>query len=104
MYSYNCFWALPQQSLWGRSYAELRPYFTVSFETLQSGGPGPCIYIPQEKGGQVIPLGTVFPLHHLLRLAGLQWRYSNPTPHGFVFYGVRLRVIYARDIPYSKVK
>jgi hypothetical protein len=33
IYSYNCFWALPKQSLWGPSPAELRPYFTVSFET-----------------------------------------------------------------------
>jgi hypothetical protein len=32
IYSYNCFWALPKQSLLGRSPAELRPYFTVSFE------------------------------------------------------------------------
>jgi hypothetical protein len=30
---YNCFWALPEQSLLGRIPAELRPYFTVSFET-----------------------------------------------------------------------
>jgi hypothetical protein len=30
---YNCFWALPEQSLLGRSPAELRPYFTVSSET-----------------------------------------------------------------------
>jgi hypothetical protein len=36
-----------------------RPYFTVSFET--PGGPGPCIYILQERGGPVIPLGTRFP-------------------------------------------
>jgi hypothetical protein len=28
----NCFWALPEQSLLGRSPAELRPYFTVSFQ------------------------------------------------------------------------
>jgi hypothetical protein len=33
IYSYNCFWALPEQSLWGPSPAELRPYFTVSSET-----------------------------------------------------------------------
>jgi hypothetical protein len=33
IYSYNCFWALPEQSLWGPSPAKLRPYFTVSFET-----------------------------------------------------------------------
>jgi hypothetical protein len=30
---YNCFWAFPEQSLLGRSPAELTPYFTVSFET-----------------------------------------------------------------------
>jgi hypothetical protein len=41
------------------------------------GGPGPCIYIPQEQGGPVIPPGTGFPFCHLLRLTGLWWRYSN---------------------------
>jgi hypothetical protein len=30
---YNCFWALPELPLLGRSPTELRPYFTVSFET-----------------------------------------------------------------------
>jgi hypothetical protein len=30
---YNCFWAFPEQSLFGRCPAELRPYFTVSSET-----------------------------------------------------------------------
>jgi hypothetical protein len=46
----------------------------------QPGGPGSCIYIPQEQGGPVIPSGTGFPLRRLLRLAGLRWRYSNPPP------------------------
>jgi hypothetical protein len=41
----------------------------------QPGGPGSCIYIPQEQGGPVIPLGTGFPLRRLLRLAGLQLTY-----------------------------
>jgi hypothetical protein len=36
----------------------------------QHGGPGPCIYIPQEQGDPVIPPGTVFPFRRLLRLAG----------------------------------
>jgi hypothetical protein len=35
----------------------------------QPGGPGPCIYIPQEQGGPVIPPGTGFPFRRLLRLA-----------------------------------
>jgi hypothetical protein len=32
VYSYNCFWALSEQSLWSPSPAELRPYSTVSYE------------------------------------------------------------------------
>jgi hypothetical protein len=69
----------------------------------QPGGPGPRIYIPQEQGGPVIPPPTVFPFHRLLRLAGLQWRYSYPPPHGpshrkhYV-----LRYGYAHFVPYRK--
>jgi hypothetical protein len=33
IYSYNCFWALPEQSLLGPSPAVLRPYFALSYET-----------------------------------------------------------------------
>jgi hypothetical protein len=34
-------------------------HFTVSELRLpQPGGPGPCIYIPQEQGGPIIPPGT----------------------------------------------
>jgi hypothetical protein len=29
-----------------------------------------------------------FPFHHLLWLAELRWRYSNPPPHGITFYTV----------------
>jgi hypothetical protein len=47
----------------------------------QPWGPGPSINIPQRQGGPVIPPGIGFPFHHLLWLTGLQWRYSNPTPH-----------------------
>jgi hypothetical protein len=45
-------------------------------------GQVPCIYIPQEQSGPVIPSGTGFPLRRLLRLAGLLWRYTNPSPRG----------------------
>jgi hypothetical protein len=48
----------------------------------QPEGPGPCIYIPYEQGGPVIPPGTGFPFCRLLRLAVLRWRYSNLSPHG----------------------
>jgi hypothetical protein len=39
-------------------------------------------YIPQEQGDKVITPGTGFHIHHLLRLAGLMWRYSTPRPYG----------------------
>jgi hypothetical protein len=56
---------------------------TVSDSRLpQPGGPGLRIYIPQEQGGPVIHSGHGFPFRRLLRLAGLQWRYSTPPPHG----------------------
>jgi hypothetical protein len=52
-------------------------YFTVSDSRLpQPGGPSPCIYIPQEQGGPVIPPGIGVPFRRLLRLAGLRWKYS----------------------------
>jgi hypothetical protein len=55
IYSYNCFLAFPEQSLWGPGPAELRPYFAVSFETPQSGGPGHRTYVPQVHGGPLYP-------------------------------------------------
>jgi hypothetical protein len=59
------------------------PYFTVSDLRLpQTGGSGPCIYVPQEQGGPVIPPGTGLPFRRLLRLAGQRWRFLNPPPHG----------------------
>jgi hypothetical protein len=49
------------------------PHFTFSdSRPPQPGGPGPRIYIPQEQGRPVIPLGTRFPFRRLLRLAGLR--------------------------------
>jgi hypothetical protein len=84
---YNCFWALPEQSVLSRSPAELTIHILLSHLRLpQPGGPGPRIYIPQEQGGPVIPPGTGFPLRRLLRLAELRWRYSDPPPHGFLTY------------------
>jgi hypothetical protein len=50
----------------------------------QPGGPGFHVCMPQDQNGPVIPLGTGFPLHRLLRLTGLLWRYSNASPHWMV--------------------
>jgi hypothetical protein len=62
IYLYNCFWALPEQSLSGPSPAELTTIiYCLSWDSPPLGGPGPRIYIPQEQGGPVIPLGTGFP-------------------------------------------
>jgi hypothetical protein len=47
----------------------------------QTGGPGPCIYVPQWQCDPVITPGTRFPFDCLLWFAGLHWRYSNPPPH-----------------------
>jgi hypothetical protein len=78
---YNCFWALPEQSL----LTSLRTHGHILLSHLglpQPWGPGPCVYIPQEQGGRVIPQGTGFPFCRLLRLAGLSqktefFRYTN---------------------------
>jgi hypothetical protein len=55
-----------------RSHSQVRfsrnswPHFTVpDSRLLQRGGPDPRIYIPQEQGGPVIPLGTGFPFRRI---------------------------------------
>jgi hypothetical protein len=69
---YNCFWALPEQSLLGGIPEELTAIFLLSHLRLpRPGRPGSRIYILQEQGGPVIPPGTGFPFCLLLRLAGL---------------------------------
>jgi hypothetical protein len=80
---YNRFWALPEQWLGGSKSNRTRGHILLSHLRLpQPGGSGPRIYIPQEQGGPVIPLGTGFPFCHLLWLTGLWWMYSNLPPHG----------------------
>jgi hypothetical protein len=60
IYSYNRFWALPEQSLWGPIPAELRPYFTVSFQNIPTWrSRSPYLYPPGT--GWPIPPGTWFP-------------------------------------------
>jgi hypothetical protein len=76
---YKCFWALPEQSLLGRSPAEL----TAIFYCLIWGCPNlegqvPVFMSPRNR---VAP-GTGFSFCRFFRLAGLRWRYSNPPPQG----------------------
>jgi hypothetical protein len=58
---YNCFCALPGQSLSGSSPARLRPYFTLIFETPPIWRARSPDLHPQVQGGPVIPPGTGFP-------------------------------------------
>jgi hypothetical protein len=58
IYPYSCFCALPEQSLLGPSPAELTTIFYSHLRFPKPIGSDPCIYIPQERGGPVIPLGT----------------------------------------------
>jgi hypothetical protein len=69
------------QLLIGPSRAEpVTILYCLIWDSSQPGGPGSCIYIPEEQGGPVIHPATGFPLRRLLRLARLWWRYSNPPP------------------------
>jgi hypothetical protein len=84
-----------------RSHSQVRvprdswPRFTVSDSKFpQSGGLGLRIYIPPDQDVPVIPPGTGFPFHRLLRLAGLRWRYSTPLPHGLLLCFVQLASLY----------
>jgi hypothetical protein len=45
--------------------------------TPKPGWPGPC---PHWQGGPVTTPGTVFLFRHLLKFAGLKWRYSRQLP------------------------
>jgi hypothetical protein len=69
----------------------------------QPGGPGPCIYFPQEQGGPVMRPGTGFPFRRLLRLAGLRWRYSIPVVEYVVVYAVVVHVVVYAVVEYVVV-
>jgi hypothetical protein len=63
------------------------PHFTVSDSRLsQPEGPGTHMCIPQEHGDPVIPPGFGFPFRRLIRLAGIRWRLSNSSPHGYLMF------------------
>jgi hypothetical protein len=82
----NCFWALPEQSLLGRSPAELTVHILLSHLRLpHPRGPGSRIYIPRNRLAQLYPgaLGSLSVASY--DSWGLRWRYSNPPPHGDVY-------------------
>jgi hypothetical protein len=60
-----------------------RPYFTVLFETPPTWRARFLyIYLPRNRMAQLYPqaLGSLFVTSY--DSLGLQWRYSNPPPHG----------------------
>jgi hypothetical protein len=64
---------------WSKSLRTRNHILLCHLRLPQPGGPGSRIYIPKEQGGSVIPPGAGFTLCRLLQLAGLQWRYYNPS-------------------------
>jgi hypothetical protein len=82
---YNCFWALPEQSLLSEVPQNSRPYFTVSSETPPTWrARSPYLFPPRNRVTQLYPraLGSLFVASYDSQ--GLRWRYSNPPPHGVV--------------------
>jgi hypothetical protein len=74
---YSCCWPSPVQSFLEPSPTGLMTiFYCLGFETPQPGVPDLRVYFPQGQCGPVITPDTGFPLYHLLRLAGLRWRYS----------------------------
>jgi hypothetical protein len=82
----NCWWSSPAQLFSVPSPAGLITiFYCLGFETpptCRASAPYIYIYIPEQQGGLVIPPGTGYPFHRLLRLAGLRWKYSNPPLGG----------------------
>jgi hypothetical protein len=89
---HNCYWHSPVQSFSGQSLAGLMTtFYCLRFET-PANLEVRCVYtyIPQEQGSPVIPPGTGYPLHCLLRHTGLRWKYSNTPSRGVKgFHSVR---------------
>jgi hypothetical protein len=73
IYSYNCFWALPEQSLSGPSPVELMTiFYCLIWDSPNLESQVPVFISPRNKVVQLYPPGTGFPFRRLLRLAGLQ--------------------------------
>jgi hypothetical protein len=83
IYSYNCSWAFPEQSLWGPSPSELRPYFTLIWDSPNLEGQVPIFISSRNRVAQLYPrsLGSLFVASYD---SELRWRYSNPPPHRYL--------------------
>jgi hypothetical protein len=96
IYSNNCFWALPEQWLLGRSPAELTTIsYCLIWDSTAWRARSPYLYSPGTGWPNYTP-GHWVPFCHLLRLAGLRWRFFNPPPHrarGWREVKVKLKIL-----------
>jgi hypothetical protein len=79
----NCFWALPEQSLLGRSPAELTAiFYCLIWDSSNLESQVPVFISPRNRVAQLYPraLGSLFVASY--NSQELRWRYSNPPPHG----------------------
>jgi hypothetical protein len=83
IYLYNCLWALPKQSLLGRSPADLTAIvYSLIWDSPNLEDQVPVFISPRNRVAQLYPraLGSLFVPSYDSQ--GLRWRYSNPSPHG----------------------
>jgi hypothetical protein len=81
IYLYNCFWALSEQSLLGRSPAELTAiFYCLIWDSTNLEGQVPIFLSPRYRVAQLYPqaLGSLFVASYDSQ--GLRCRYSNPPP------------------------
>jgi hypothetical protein len=79
---YNCFWALPEQSLSGLSPAELTTiFYCLIWESPNLEDQVPVFISPRNRVAQLYPraLGSLYVAFYDSQ--GLRWRYFNPPPH-----------------------
>jgi hypothetical protein len=78
---YNCYWSSTVQSFSGPSPAGLMTILSQIRESPNLENQVPVFISPRKKTAQLYPQGTGFHFLHLLRPAGLRWRYWNLPPH-----------------------
>jgi hypothetical protein len=83
IYSYDCFWILPVQSLSGPSTAEFMVlYYCLIWDSPNLDGQVSVFISLRNRVAQLHIPGTGFLFSLLLGFARLWRRYSNPPPHG----------------------
>jgi hypothetical protein len=92
IYSYNCFWALPEQSLSGPSSTELRPYSSVSFEILPTWRTRSLYLYPPGTGWPSYNPRHWVPFAYPLTSQGYGARILTPLHSGTVSLSLSLSV------------